>query len=295
MKSIKAAGGDVDNLPKTWEEFAEFGQKMTDFSVPRMCYQITGSVWQFTPWIWSAGGEMVEPNGDGTYRIAFNGEEGVDTAEFMNHMVWKYQMTQKNILCDGSEISNNIKSGAALYAWAQLANVVNRDSVDRNGFTYNDFTQELIPAKDSSHEGAALAGGEVITFNPHADKKTLEAAFKVAEYLYYDEEYLTELWENQNAAGLVDTMVPARKDLYEKKLSTYSQLSKENRDALVKIQSYAKPEPFCGNWTDLKTMLKEYLEKIYLKEDITREEIKALLDQCAEELYSTYPTSFKKK
>ncbi len=295
LKSIKDAGGDVNNLPKTWKEFADFGQKLTDISIPRICYQITGSVWQFTPWMWSAGGEMVKPNGDGTYKITFNSEEGVDTAEFMNQMVWKYKMTQKNIMGDSSEISNNIKSGAALYAWAQLANVINKDTVERNGFTYNDFTQELIPAKDSNHEGAALAGGEVITFSPHADKKTLEAAFRVAEYLYYDEEYLEELWKNQDAAGLVDTMVPARKDLYEKKLATYSQLNNENREALLKIQSYAKPEPFCGNWSELKGKLKEYLEKIYLKENISRKEIKSLLDQCAEELYSTYPNSFQKK
>lgn len=293
-KSIAAAGEDPDNLPKTWAEFAAFGQRVTDFSIPRMCYQINGSVWQFTPWVWSAGGDMVKENKDGTYKITFNEEAGVDVAEFMNQMVWKYKMTQKNILCDASEISNNLKTGAALFGWAQLQNVVNKDTVDRNGFTYNDFTQSLIPAKDETCKGAALAGGEVITFNPHADEKTLKAAFKVAEYLYYDEEYLTETWKNQDAAGVVDTMVPARKDLYEKKLATYSQLGEENKKALVEIQKSAKAEPFCEHWTDLKMKLKDTLEKIYLDKNITRDGIKKELDKCADELYSLYPEAFKK-
>ena len=41
---------------------------------------------------------MVRKNDDGTYKIAFNEPEGVDAAMFMNEMIWKYKMTQKDVL-----------------------------------------------------------------------------------------------------------------------------------------------------------------------------------------------------
>lgn len=88
--SLAKGGGDVDNLPKTWDEFAKVGQKITDLNAPRFGYLLLGmewNAWPFTPWVWSAGGDMVIPNGDGSYRIGFADEPGVDAAEFWHDMI----------------------------------------------------------------------------------------------------------------------------------------------------------------------------------------------------------------
>src|SRR5690554_2471890 len=64
--TLKAGGGDPENLPKTWNEFTSLGQKVSDINAPRFGYLLLGmewNAWPFTPWVWSAGGEMVVPNG----------------------------------------------------------------------------------------------------------------------------------------------------------------------------------------------------------------------------------------
>ena len=220
-KVLAQAGENPEALPTTWDEFAAMGQRITDFNVPRIGYELVGRdwcAWPFTAWVWSAGGEMVTPNGDGTYKLSFNDAPGVDAAVFMNEMVWKYKMTQKNILCSMDDINKDVQNGTACFAWSTLGSAVTKDSMDRYGLTYDDYTMSTMPVKDASIKNPALAGGEVITFNPKADEETLKAAFKVASYIYYDEEYLTGLWQIQRDGGWMDISIPARSDLYEKKI-----------------------------------------------------------------------------
>jgi len=45
-KTLEAAGGSMDKLPKTWDEFTAFGQKATDLSIPRFGYLL--AVWNGT-------------------------------------------------------------------------------------------------------------------------------------------------------------------------------------------------------------------------------------------------------
>jgi len=288
--------GFEPKVPRTWAEFAELGQKITDKSVPRIGFVLMGMdwcAWPFSNWVWSAGGDMVKENSDGTYQILFNDEAGVDAAEYWHDMVWKYGMTQKNVLSTLEENSTQISNGTGVFTWDEFSNL-NITKLQESGLAMTDYTMAAVPTKDESIPAPALAGGEVITFNPKASPEVLKAAFEVAEYLYYDEEYLAKIWEINKKYGKLDIAIPARSDLYEKKLASSGLLTDEARQSIAALTENAIPEPCCPHWSDLKTQLAIPLQKILLAENMSRDEIKKQLDDCANELYSLYPDTFKK-
>ena len=246
-------------------EFADFGAKITDVNVPRIGYSLLGMdwcAWPFTAWVWSAGGEMVEKNSDGTYRIAFADDEAVDTAVFLNEMIWKYKMTQKDVLADLGTVYKNILNGTAV--------------------------------KDSSIKRPALAGGEVITFNPKLTETELDAAMEVAKWMYFSDERMQTICDEIKEFEVTDVNIPGRVDWYEKKLEANTQITDKQKDEFIKLSENAKPEPFCAHWSEVKSELVAPLQKIYLTEGLTRDEIKQILSECADKLYSQYPDTFKK-
>ena len=295
-KALAENGYDVSKMPRTWDEFKAMGELVTDKEAGRFGYVLMGMdwcAWPFTSWVWSAGGDMVTPNGDGTYKIAFNEEPGVDAAMFWNEMIWDAKMTQKNVLSTLDENSQMVANGSGVTTWGSFTDV-RPEIIAQNGLTLEDYDMFAIPTKDESIAAPALAGGEVITFNPKADEATLKAAFEVATYLYYDEEYLAKDWAIRAKHGVSNVDMPARSDLYLAKLDTVEGIADEAKQRVIDASANAIPEPYCPHWSDLKTQLAKPLQKIMLQEGITREEAKKLLDDCAEELYSLYPETFKK-
>lgn len=295
-KPLTDAGYDATTLPATWDEFAKMGAQITDLSVPRLGYALVGMdwcAWPFTAWVWSAGGEMVRQNDDGTYKIAFNEPQGVDAAEFMNQMIWNHKMTQKDVLMDLGAIDQLIFNQTAGFAWASFA-ALNKDNVEKYNLDVNTFSIEPLPSKDANIPRVSLAGGEVVTFNPKLSEEELAKAVEVAQYLYYSDEMLAIEFKNLKKNAIVDTNIPGRVDKYAEKLDSIETLTESMKKNLVDIAETAKPEPFCPHWSDLKTQLVAPLQKIYLTEGITRDEIQKELDACAEALYKAYPDTFKK-
>lgn len=296
LKTIEAAGGNVDELPATWQEFADFGAKITDVNVPRIGYSLLGMdwcAWPFTAWVWSAGGEMVEKNSDGTYRIAFADDEAVDTAVFLNEMIWKYKMTQKDVLADLGTVYKNILNGTAAFAWLNF-NELKSDTLSEYNMKVSDFSQMAMPVKDSSIKRPALAGGEVITFNPKLTETELDAAMEVAKWMYFSDERMQTICDEIKEFEVTDVNIPGRVDWYEKKLEANTQITDKQKDEFIKLSENAKPEPFCAHWSEVKSELVAPLQKIYLTEGLTRDEIKQILSECADKLYSQYPDTFKK-
>lgn len=293
-KAISDGGENPENLPKKWDEFDTYCQKITDKSVPRFGYEIMGMdfcAWAFTPWVWSAGGEMVEPAENGKWRITFTDDAGVDAACYLNRLVNQSKVTQTNILCDLSDTDDDMMSGRSCFAWGTVANV-EAEKVKQYGLSTTDFTQMCMPVKDSSITNPALAGGEVITFNPKCDKETLKAAFDVMTFMYYDEEYQKIKWQASFDNGSCDIYIPARKDLYEEKLAMNPLLTDEARENIKQQAEVSKPEPYCEHWGDLKSQLVVPLQKIYSMPNLSRDDIKKILSDCADELCKLYPDTF---
>ena len=100
--------------------------------------------------------------------------------------------------------------------------------------------------------------------------------------------------DNIKKYNKVNVMIPGRADWYERRLSANNGITEEQIKALDEMRKCAKPEPYCEHWSDVKTNLVAPLQEIYLTENISRDKAKALLDECADKLYSLYPDTFKK-
>ncbi len=294
--ALKAAGVDTNNMPRTWAEFTEMGKKVTDKANAKFGHILMGMdwcAWPFSSWVWSAGGDMVTPNGDGTYKLTFTEDPAIDAAMFWNEMIWDAEMTQKNVLSSIDENTQMLANGSGLTMWGSFTDV-RIEVLEQNGLAMSDFDMFPIPTKDESIAAPALAGGEVITFNPKANEATLKAAFEVASFLYYDEEYLKKVWDVQAKYGVANIDLPARNDLYLAKLEKCEGISADAKERLVEATANAIPEPCPPHWSDLKTLIAKPLQKIMLTEGITREEAKKLFEDCANELYDLYPEAFRK-
>ncbi len=293
---VEKSGGDPDNLAKTWDELVDYGVKMTDFSIPRYCYSLLGSTncsWPYVAWVWSAGGEMVRQNEDGTWRVAFNEPEAIDAAEFLHSMIWEHEITQKDVTVNPNELRTQVVNGTAAYSWNTYEGM-DEKGLNNYGLSYSDFEVTTMPMKDESLEPVIMANSGVLTFNPKLSEEELKAAFEVATYRYFDEEILTAKWEIMDKHGMVETAIPGRTDLYEKKMAIFEHFPQECKDKLIGLRQYAKPEPFCPNWSEIKKDLEEPIQKLYITKDLTRDDIQKMFDDCAEVVYSKYGDAFKK-
>jgi ABC-type glycerol-3-phosphate transport system substrate-binding protein len=151
-----------------------------------------------------------------------------------------------------------------------------------------------MPVKDASIQNPALSGGEVYTFNPKATEEEIKAAWDIIMFQAFDEEQCKVGWKRASELRLFDLNIPPRKDMLEKKLEFFDYMPQSVKNDLINASKVAKAEPFCPNWTDIKTALVKPLQQIILKEGISRDEVKMILEKCAEEIYRKYPESFKK-
>lgn len=293
---ITEAGGDPTDIPTTWSDFADKAQQYTDKTLPRFGYTVLGSdynAWTYTPWVWSAGGEMVRDNGDGTWAIAFNEDPGVEAALFMNELIWARDAAQKDVLQTYDDFLNHFRAGQVCYGWGSPT-----------GFSADDlakFDQKQenvgffpLPGKDEGGRVVAFAGGEVWTVSPNATQEQKDAAWQWILYESYDEEFLLPKWEDDNRLGQLDSRPAARNDLVETKYSMASAWPSHWAAEFTAANEVALPEPYCPNWNQLKDEIVIPLQTIYLTEGITFDEAKQLLDDCAEQLYTKYPEAFKK-
>ena len=112
--------------------------------------------------------------------------------------------------------------------------------------------------------------------------------------MYFSDERMQVMCDELNEFKHNDIKVPARSDWYDKKLQANVSISEEQIAALKELSANAKPEPFCPHWSQIKSELVAPLQKIYTTEGISRDEVKKLLDECAEKIYQLYPNEFKK-
>ena len=293
---LVSGGGNLGELPKTWSEFSALGQKVTNVNVPRFGYLLVGmewNAWPFTPWVWSAGGDMVIPNSDGTYRIGFADEPGVDAAMFWHDMIWQYRMTQKDVLKSWNDVRDDMHSGRGVFAFGRMDHYAS-EAEKKYGITQDNFGIIPIPAKDANNKPASIAGGNVWIFSPTATQAELEAAWNFVQLFDYDEEFQIKKWEYENTIGGINDRIPPRVDLTETKFSMATSWPEGWAEEFATISETAQMEPWCANWNDLKNVLAPVLQKILLTEKISRDEVRTLLEKAANEAYQLYPQSFRK-
>lgn len=295
-KVITKGGASSDNLPKDWNSFTNVTKGIVEADSSMFGYEIVGKdwcAWPFTAWVWSAGGDMVKENSDGTFKLTFNEESGVDAAMYLNELIWKHGATQKDILQDWSKNNDDIKTGKAAFGFADPSHF-NATELAKYDLKQDDFGIMGVPGKSGADASVSLLGGNMITFNPKASEEELKAAFDVYTYWSYDEEYLTEVWKIEQKYNVTDVWMPVRTDLFDKKFSILTNINDSMKNEIKSLYDIAKPEPSCLNWNEVKNALIAPLQEIYLDEHLTRQKAQEILDKCAEGLYNTYPNSFRK-
>lgn len=296
--TIKEGGGDPDNLPKTWDDLNKLGQKITDPSKPRYGLALLGmdwNAWEYTAWVWSAGGDMVTKNSDGTWKLGFNEQTGVDAAMQWHDMIWKYKMTQKNILEDWNGFTDDIASGRAAFGWKDIGSF-SGVAKEKYNLKEGDFGIIPVPGKDASKQ-TTFVGGEVLCINPKiTDKEVKKAAWEYILNEAYDEDSTMAQYQIAADNNALDSAPPvnlALADKYNALAQKFPDRWKKDFPAMQKA-GVIKPEPYCNHWNDVKNTLSKPLQKILLTENLTNEECAKILNDAANDLYNKYPDTFKK-
>jgi len=83
---VKAAGGDPNNPPKTWDEVITLAGKIKALGngVDGMDFRWQGDDWMFSALLFGAGGKMLS---DDESKVAFNGPEGQKAVELIQRFV----------------------------------------------------------------------------------------------------------------------------------------------------------------------------------------------------------------
>ncbi|MFJ6343787.1 extracellular solute-binding protein, partial [Rhizobium sp. NPDC092017] len=83
---VKAAGGNPDNPPKTWDEVIALAGKIKALGngVDGMDFRWQGDDWMFSALLFGAGGKMLS---DDESKVAFNGPEGQKAVEMIQRFV----------------------------------------------------------------------------------------------------------------------------------------------------------------------------------------------------------------
>ena len=293
-KLIKDAGLDPENIPTTWEEFGEFCAQITDTSKNRFGFGLMGMewcAWPYTNFVWNAGGEMGVQNPDGTWKLTFAEQPGVDAAMFWHDLVWKYKCTQKNVLESYDDLFADFVQGRTAMQWGGISGYIN-DYVNKYGGDINDLDLMTTPAKEGC-ESYNLAGGETYTISPNATPEQREAAWLYIQFMGYDLEIL-ELTAKVSAENGSPIFRPFGRIDFQP-LDYAEGIPEAWKQKLTDLSATAKPEPWMPHWNDVKNALVKPLQTIILTEDMTPEKAKELLEQCAEDLYAKYPDTFKKE
>lgn len=83
---LKAAGGDPDNPPTTWDEVIELGGKIKALGNGNegIDFRWQGDDWMFSALLFGAGGTMLTED---EKKVAFNGPEGLEAFKLIDRMV----------------------------------------------------------------------------------------------------------------------------------------------------------------------------------------------------------------
>lgn len=292
-KLIQDAGLDPDNIPTTFEGFGEFAGKVTDASKNRFGFGLMGmewNAWPFTNFVWNAGGEMVTANEDGTGRLTFAEQPGVDAVMFWHDLVWEYKATQKNVLEGWQDLMNGFTQGRTAMQWLGLSSFMG-DYVNKYGGKLEDLDILTTPHAEGK-TSYNMGGGGVWGISPKATPEQQEAGFLYAAYNSYDLDYL-KLNAQTNADNNNPIILPSVRTDFSP-LDYAEGLPESWKTKLDELAKTAKIVPSFLNWNDVKNAISKPIQEIILTKDITPEEAQAILQKCADELYAKYPSSFHK-
>ncbi|WP_454851080.1 ABC transporter substrate-binding protein [Rhizobium binxianense] len=169
---VKAAGGDPENPPKTWDEVIALGGKIKALGngVDGIDFRWQGDDWMFSALLFGAGGKMLS---DDEQSVAFNGPEGQKAAELIGRMVKEGGMPVFTKAA-GEQAFAAGKVGFEFQTTGALVNTI------KNAGTKFDLRTAQIPLIDPEKGHLPTGGNAVVILTKDPVKQ--EAAWKFAKF-----------------------------------------------------------------------------------------------------------------
>jgi multiple sugar transport system substrate-binding protein len=169
---VKAAGGNPDVPPKTWDEVIALGAKIKALGngVDSIDYRWQGDDWMFSALLFGAGGSMLSEDES---KVAFNGEQGLKAMTIIDRMVKEAGMPVFTKAA-GEQAFVAGKVGFAFQTTGAL-----RNTIKNVGGKFDLRTAE-IPLLDPVN-GKLPTGGNAVVVLTH-DTAKQEAAWKFAKF-----------------------------------------------------------------------------------------------------------------
>lgn len=250
------AGLDPRKPPKTWAEFYEYGQRLTESAPGRSGFAFSGNpqgqAYHWINLLWQAGGEVVQPTESGVWRATVATPEGATALDFYR------KLTTENWQKDGK-------------SFGPMASVVTTYSQDIAAgkvsmwFSYSQDTVLSTSSIPPSLIGIApMPAGPAGSFNEInagmwainanvKDPKKLEACWKFIEFFVSQKaaKISTDKFVDFGMANLVNPDL-LQKFGYEKLVAT---VDPGYIEANKKLFSSGKPEPYGRNCAQVYTVL----------------------------------------
>jgi multiple sugar transport system permease protein len=87
---FQQAGLDPSRPPRTWAEFISYGRRLTESAPDRSGFVFSsglgGKAYWWSNFVWQAGGEVLEPTGDGGSRSAIDSPEAAQALDFFKRL-----------------------------------------------------------------------------------------------------------------------------------------------------------------------------------------------------------------
>lgn len=169
---VKAAGGDPDNPPKTWDEVIALGGKIKALGngVDGIDFRWQGDDWMFSALLFGAGGSMLSAD---EQKVAFNGPEGQKAVDLIARMVKEGGMPVFTKPA-GEQAFAAGKVGFEFQTTGALVNTI------KNVGKKFDLRAAKIPLIDPE-KGHLPTGGNAVVILTH-DTAKQEAAWKFAKF-----------------------------------------------------------------------------------------------------------------
>jgi multiple sugar transport system substrate-binding protein len=169
---VKAAGGNPDTPPKTWDEVIALAGKIKALGngVDGMDFRWQGDDWMFSALLFGAGGKMLS---DDEQKVAFNGPEGQKAVELISRFVKEGGMPVFTKAA-GEQAFAAGKVGFEFQTTGALVNTI------KNVGTKFDLRTAQIPLLDPEKGHLPTGGNAVVILAKDAAKQ--DAAWKFAKF-----------------------------------------------------------------------------------------------------------------
>ncbi|MEZ2131601.1 MULTISPECIES: ABC transporter substrate-binding protein [unclassified Sinorhizobium] len=169
---VKAAGGDPDSPPKTWDEVIALGAKIKALGngVDGIDFRWQGDDWMFSALLFGAGGKMLSEDES---KVAFNGPEGEKAVEIISRLVKEGGMPVFTKQA-GEQAFAAGKVGFAFQTTGALVNTI------KNVGSKFDLRTAKIPLIDPVNGKLPTGGNAVVILTKDPVKQ--EAAWKFAKF-----------------------------------------------------------------------------------------------------------------